>query len=345
MKQAVMTSPGVIEFRDVPVPKPGPNDVLVRIRMIGICGSDIHVRHGRHPFTSFPVVQGHEFSGIVEAVGRRVTSVRPGRKVTATPQLVCGRCAPCRRGDYHICDVLRVQGFQAPGCAQELFLVPEERIVPLPASFTFEKGALVEPAAVGVHAVSRAGRLAGANVAVLGAGPIGNLVGQAARAAGAKVLITDVSEYRLEIARACGLKHVSPAGRESLKEASARVFGARGFEKAFECAAAEAAMNGAIGAIQKGGTIVAVGVYGDRPRVDMGLVQDRELTLTGTLMYRRRDFIKAVRLIRSGGLVTKPLDTRHFPFEEYRKAYDYIDREGERSMKIFVDLDPNQMKE
>jgi L-iditol 2-dehydrogenase len=339
MKQAVMTSPGVIEFRDVPVPKPGPEEVLIRVQRIGICGSDIHVRHGRHPFTSYPVVQGHEFSGVIEAAGKRVRGLRPGQKVTATPQLVCGRCAPCRRGDTHICDVLRVQGFQAPGCAEEFFLVRAEQIVPLPASFSFEQGAMVEPAAVGVHAVSRAGAVAGANVAVLGAGPIGNLVGQAARAAGAKVLITDISEYRLEIARKCGLRSVSLAGRESLKDASTRVFGARGFQKAFECAGAETAVNEAIEAIQKGGTIVAVGVYGDRPRVNMGLVQDRELTLTGTLMYQKPDFLKAVRLMRSRGLVTKPLETRHFPFDEYRAAYDYADREGEKSMKIFVDVE------
>jgi L-iditol 2-dehydrogenase len=329
----------VIEFRDVPVPKTGPEEVLIRVQRIGICGSDIHVRHGRHPFTSYPVVQGHEFSGVIEAAGKRVRGLRPGQKVTATPQLVCGRCAPCRRGDTHICDVLRVQGFQAPGCAEEFFLVRAEQIVPLPASFTFEQGAMVEPAAVGVHAVSRAGAVAGANVAVLGAGPIGNLVGQAARAAGAKVLITDISEYRLEIARKCGLRSVSLAGRESLKDASTRVFGARGFQKAFECAGAETAVNEAIEAIQKGGTIVAVGVYGDRPRVNMGLVQDRELTLTGTLMYQKPDFLKAVRLMRSRGLVTKPLETRHFPFDEYRAAYDYADREGEKSMKIFVDVE------
>lgn len=341
MKQAVMISPGVIEFRDVPVPKPGPEEVLIRVRRIGICGSDIHVRHGRHPFTSYPVVQGHEFSGIIEAVGKRVKGLRPGQKVTATPQIVCGRCAPCRRGDYHICDVLRVQGFQAPGCAQEFFLVRAEQIVPLPASFTFEQGALVEPAAVGVHTVSRAGTMAGTNVAVLGAGPIGNLVGQVARAAGAKVLMTDISGYRLEIARRCGLRSISLAGRETLKNASERVFGAKGFQKAFECAGAEAAINEAIEAIQKGGTIVAVGVYGDRPRVNMGFVQDRELTLTGTLMYQKRDFVKAVRLMRSGALVTTPLETTHFPFAEYRPAYDYADREGERSMKIFVDLETN----
>ncbi len=339
MRQAVMTSPGVIEFRDVPVPKPGPEEVLIRVRRIGVCGSDIHVRHGRHPFTPYPVVQGHEFAGVIEEVGKRVKGLRPGQKVTATPQIVCGSCAPCRRGDYHICDVLRVQGFQAPGYAQEFFLARAEQIVPLPASFSFEQGALVEPVAVGVHTVSRAGTMAGLNVVVLGAGPIGNFVGQVARAAGAKVLMTDLSEYRLEIAKRCGLRSVSLAGRETLKDASARVFRAKGFQKAFECAGAEAALNEAIDAIQKGGVIVAVGVYGDRPRVNMGLVQDRELTLTGTLMYQRRDFLKAVRLMSSGALVTAPLETIHFPFERYRAAYDHADSQGERSMKIFIDLD------
>src|SRR4030043_283763 len=109
MRQAIMTSPGEIEFRNVPVPK-------------------------------------------------------PGLKVTATPQIVCGRCGPCRRGDYHICNVLKVQGFQAPGCAQDFFVTEAAKIVPLPASFSFEQGALVEPTAVGVHSVARAGRGAGANV-------------------------------------------------------------------------------------------------------------------------------------------------------------------------------------
>jgi len=338
MRQAIMTSPGEIEFRDVPVPKPGPTQVLIRVKSIGVCGSDVHVRHGRHPFTSYPVVQGHEFSGVVEVVGKRVRNIKPGLKVTATPQIVCGRCGPCRRGDYHICDVLKVQGFQAPGCAQDFFVTEAAKIVSLPASFSFEQGALVEPTAVGVHSVARAGRVAGANVAVLGAGPIGNLVGQVARAMGAKVLITDISPFRLNIARRCGLRLVSDAKSESLEDAAARVFGKAGFRTAFECAGAEAAVSSAIGAIQKGGTIVAVGVYGDRPRLNMGFLQDRELTLAGTLMYQRKDFIKAVRLIQDKRVLTRPLETTHFPFEAYRSAYDYIDREGERSMKVFVDL-------
>jgi 2-desacetyl-2-hydroxyethyl bacteriochlorophyllide A dehydrogenase len=333
-----MTRPGEIEFRDVPSPVPGKGQVLIRVRRIGVCGSDVHVRHGKHPFTPYPVVQGHEFSGVIEKVGRGVVKWKQGLKVTATPQEVCGRCAPCRRGDYHICDNLKVRGFQAPGCAQDLFVTETDKIVPLPTAFTFEQGALVEPVAVAVHSTSRAGRLAGKRVAVLGAGPIGNLVGQVARAQGARVLITDVSAYRLEVAAACGLKSVSNAAVEPLAEASARTFGKAGFDVAFECAGVEAALDAAVGAIAKGGTIVAVGVYGEHPRVNMGFVQDRELNLIGTLMYQYGDFVKAVRLMKSGAVATGPLDSRHFPFDNYSEAYAFIDAQADKSMKVFIDL-------
>jgi len=338
MKQAIMTAPGTIEFRDLAKPSPGKGQVLIRVQRIGICGSDVHVNHGKHPFTSYPVVQGHEFSGVIERVGKGVAKLRPGMRVTAAPQEVCGTCAPCRRGDYHICDHLKVRGFQAPGCAQEWFVTEADKIVPLPAAFTFEQGAFVEPVAVGVHSVARAGRLAGRNVAVLGAGPIGNLVGQVARSQGAKVLITDISDFRLEIAAGCGLKAVSQAKSESLADAAGRVFGRKGFDTAFECAGVEATLGAAVESIQKGGTIVVVGVFGDRPRVNIGLVQDRELALVGTLMYQYRDFVKAVRLMKAGDVVTKPMETRHFAFDAYAEAYAFVDHQADQSMKVFIDL-------
>jgi L-iditol 2-dehydrogenase len=338
MKQATMTAPGHIDVHEANAPTPGPGEVLLRIQRIGVCGSDIHVYHGRHPLTSYPVVQGHEFSAVLEALGPGVRGLTPGDKVTAMPQIVCGKCAPCQRGDYHICDNLKVQGFQAPGCAQELWITQADKIVPLPDAFTFEQGALVEPAAVAVHAVGRAGPLEGRNVAVLGAGTIGNLVAQTAHSSGAHVLITDLSDYRLEIARRCGLQATSNAKTETLAQAVGRVFGKDGFDTAFECVGVEATITDALACIQKGGTIIVVGVFGDQPRLNLALVQDRELNLRGTLMYRREDYQRAVELIASGGILTEPLVSKHFSLDNYLDAYRYIDQFGSQCMKVVIDV-------
>lgn len=338
MKQAVMTSPGKIEIHQTQQPFPGAGEVLLRIQRIGVCGSDVHVFHGKHPYTSYPVIQGHEYSATLEALGPGVSGLELGSKVTSTPQMVCGECAPCKRGDYHICDKLRVEGFQAPGCAQEYWVTAADKIVPLPDGFSYEQGALVEPVSVAVHAVGRAGDLDGANVVVLGAGPIGNLVAQVARACGAKVLITDLSDHRLGLAQQCGLEHTSNPKVETLKQAGERAFGGQDFSVALECVGVEATITAAIENIGKGGLIVVVGVFGEKPRVDLGLVQDRELTLRGTLMYQRSDYLKAVELIESGKVITGPLMSKHFPLEDYLEAYKFIEAQGDKSMKVFIDV-------
>jgi L-iditol 2-dehydrogenase len=328
----------VIHIREVPAPVPGPGEVLLRVRRIGICGSDMHVYHGVQPFTKYPVVQGHEFSAVIEALGEGVGRLEPGTKATARPQVVCGRCRPCLRGDYNICDALKVQGFQAPGCAQDLFITTAERVVPLPDAFTFEQGAIVEPTAVAVRAVQKAGNLADTNAVVLGAGPIGNLVAQAARAAGARVLVTDVSDYRLQIARKCGLENVSHAKQETLADAARRVFGEDGFDAAFECVGAEETITAAVENVAKGGRIIQVGIFPEKPRVDLSLVQDRELSLIGTLMYKHEDYQQAVALIGQGKILTAPLESKHFPLEDYLSAYQYILRQAGQCMKVFIDL-------
>jgi L-iditol 2-dehydrogenase len=340
MKQAVMTAPGEIMIHEVEEPKPSAGEVLLRIQRIGVCGSDIHVYHGKHPYTGYPVVQGHEFSASVVEVGPGVKGLKVGDKVTSMPQIVCGKCEPCLRGDYHICDELRVEGFQAPGCAQELWVAQAEKIIPLPDTFSYEQGALVEPISVAVHAVRRAGDLKGKKVAVLGAGPIGNLVAQVARAEGAEVLVTDISDFRLDIAHQCGLNNAVNPGKESFRDAVHRVFGKESFKVGFECVGVEATMTDAIETIAKGGTIVVVGVFGDKPHVDMGLVQNNELNLVGTLMYKREDYIKAVELIESGDVITAPLMSKHYSMEDYLLAYKFIDQARDKTMKVFIDIAP-----
>ena len=205
MLQQVMTEPGKIEFREVETPKPGQGEVLVKIMKIGVCGSDIHVYHGEHPFTKYPVTQGHEVSGEIAELGEGVTGLRVGQKVTIQPQVVCGKCYPCRHGKYNLCEELKVMGFQTTGVASHYFAVDAQKVTPLPESMSFDEGAMIEPLAVAVHAVRRAGDMEGKKIAVLGAGPIGILVAQAAKGMGAEsVLITDISDVRLQKAKECG---------------------------------------------------------------------------------------------------------------------------------------------
>ena len=185
MLQEVMTAPREIRFDRVPVPTAGPGQVLVKIKRIGICGSDIHVYHGKHPYTKYPVTQGHEVSGQVAALGEGVTQFQVGQRVTIEPQVYCGECYPCTHGKYNLCENLKVMGFQTTGTASEYFAVDASKVTALPAGMSYDEGAMLEPLAVTVHAARRAGDVAGKKVCVLGCGPIGILLVQSLKAFGA----------------------------------------------------------------------------------------------------------------------------------------------------------------
>lgn len=340
MKQAVMTEPGKIEFNDVDRPVPADNQALVQTLRIGVCGSDIHVFHGLHPYTSYPVVQGHEASGVVVEVGAGVKSLAVGDKVTFMPQVTCGECYPCRHGMYHICETLAVMGFQTGGVAQEYFALDEEFILKLPEDISLDHAAMIEPVAVAVHALSRGGDIKDKNVLVLGAGPIGNLVAQVARASGAgRAMITDISKYKLEKARACGIEHTIDTSVEDLDAAISRAFGPDRADLILECVGAQPTIDQAVENARKGTTIVIVGVFGDKPHVDIGLVQDRELKLVGTLMYQKADYERAIELLARGKLSLDEMITHHFHFADYLKAYETIEAAGGDIMKVMITLD------
>jgi L-iditol 2-dehydrogenase/threonine 3-dehydrogenase len=312
---------------------------MLKIQRIGICGSDIHVFHGEHPATPYPVVQGHEYSAIVHAVGKGVEHIRPGMKATAWPQLVCGVCGPCKRGQYNACQELKVQGFQAPGVAQDYFVVPQHRVIPIPDSMTLEQGALVEPAAVGSHSTARTTGIEGRNVVVSGAGIIGNLVAQFAKARGAaKVLITDISDFRLEVARECGIEGTLNVKTIPFAEGAKQFFGDEGFQVGFEAAGVPASLDVLMANVEKGGDIVILGVYAENPTVNMYYLGEHELNVFGSMMYRKEDYKEAVKMIDSGKIQTGPLVSRHFNFEQYLEAYEFIEKQGDGIMKVMIDL-------
>ena len=337
MLQQIMTKPGEIIFKEVPVPELKDNQVLVKIMNIGICGSDIHVYHGEHPFTSYPVTQGHEVSGEITEIGKNVKDFYIGQKVTIEPQVYCGKCHPCRHGKYNLCEELKVMGFQTTGTASQYFSVDASKVTPIPQEMSFVDGAMIEPLAVAVHGVKQVGDVTGMNIAVLGAGPIGNLVAQAAKGMGAeKVMITDVSDLRLEKAKECGIDACVNTRNKDFGEAMIEVFGPDKADVIYDCAGNNITMGQAIKHARKGSTIVLVAVFAGMATVDLAVANDHELDIKSTMMYRHDDYVDAIELVNSGKVNLKPLVSKIFAFKDYLKAYQYIDENRETSMKIII---------
>lgn len=342
MRQAILVSPKKIEFKNIEAPKADTlkeHQVLINIKRIGICGSEIHSYHGLHPATFYPVVQGHEYSAVVVAIGSDVTICKPGDYITARPQLVCGECGPCKRGQYNVCEQLRVEAFQADGVAQDYFITTDDRLVVLPEGMSLDYGAMIEPSAVGAHATNRTD-VKGKNVVVSGAGAIGNLVAQFCKARGAKkVLITDVSDLRLNKANECGIEFTANVLNEPLKEAVNRVFGEEGYQVGFEVAGVESSIRSLMDTIEKGGDIVIVAVFAKDPALSMFYLGEHELRLIGTMMYRHEDYQTAVDYVSRGIVNLEPLISNRFAFEQYKEAYEYIDRNKATTMKVIIDFD------
>lgn len=339
MLQQVMTAPGEIEFREMATPEPKEGEVLVKIMKIGVCGSDIHVYHGEHPFTSYPVTQGHEVSGEIAALGKNVTGLAVGQKVTIQPQVVCGKCYPCRHGKYNLCEELKVMGFQTTGVASHYFAVDAAKVTLLPEEMSFDEGAMIEPLAVAVHAVKRAGDVRGAKIAVLGAGPIGILVAQTAKGLGAEsVMITDVSDLRLAKAKECGVDFCVNTKHENFGGAMVRNFGPDKADVIYDCAGNDITMGQAIQYARKGSTIILVAVFAGMAKIDLAVLNDHELDLNTSMMYRNEDYVDAIRLVNEKKVTLAPLISEHFAFRDYLKAYQFIDANRESTMKVIINV-------
>ena len=333
MTQAIMTKPGKIVYQEVDVPEVKPDQIQIKMKRIGICGSDIHVNHGKHPYTSYPVVQGHEVSAEVVEVGSEVTNCKVGDKVTIQPQVVCGKCYPCTHGLYNDCETLKVM-------ASDYFVVDAKKALVLPEEMSWDHGAMIEPLAVAVHAVRRfSADMTGKKAVVLGGGPIGNLVAQTAKALGAEVvLLSELSTYRRETAKKCGITAVNP-NEKDLLEAIIEACGEDRADVIFECIGINPTTKQAIEYARKGSHIVIVGVFGDLATVDMAAVQDHELTLLGSAMYREEDFKKAIELVADGKIEFESLITHRFGFRDFKKGYDTIDQQKDKAMKVIINME------
>ncbi len=336
MRIATMIAPYHMEFLQKEIPPCAPQQVRIRIKQIGICGSDIHVWHGQHPFTDYPIIQGHEFAGVIDDIGPDV-DLSIGQLVTAMPQIVCNQCNPCKKGRYNICENLKVRGFQANGCGQDYFITDVEQIISLPNDFSLDQAVFMEPMAVAVHAVNRLGDIKGENIVISGAGTIGNLIAQLAQVKGANVLLLDIEDNRLNIAKECGIAQQANVKGDHLEDIVKQYFGAEGFYLAIEASGAESALQNMIPTIEKGGIILIVAVYSKMINLDMARISEHEIIMKGSMMYQKEDWEEA-RAYLKNHIHIQPLITHRFGFEDWAKAYQFIDDNPKQALKVMIKL-------
>ncbi|WP_336023619.1 NAD(P)-dependent alcohol dehydrogenase [Halobellus salinisoli] len=291
MQTAVLVEPTSFELRDRDRPEPGPTDVLVAIREVGICGSDVHYyNHGRigDYVVEDPLILGHESAGEVIAVGDDVSDLEPGDRVALEPGVPCRRCAHCKRGEYHLCEAVEFMATPPhDGAFAEYVAWPADFAYKLPESVSTLEGALCEPLSVGIHAVRRGNVATGDTVLVTGAGPIGLLVADAARAAGATdVLITDIVPEKLEYARDRGIDRAVNVAETSLDDAVDEYTDGVGADVVVEASGAEPSIRSTLDGVRRGGTVVLVGLA-DEAEVPFDVLDviDNELDVHGSFRY------------------------------------------------------------
>ncbi|WP_337268904.1 zinc-dependent alcohol dehydrogenase family protein [Oryzifoliimicrobium ureilyticus] len=319
MKALVLEEIGKLVLRDVEMPETQPDEILVKVEACGICGTDRHLLHGEFPAAP-PVTLGHELTGVVQSVGAKVRSIRPGMRVTCDPNIACGICPECRDGHVNLCRNLRAIGIHRNGGFAEYVAMPETQAVVLPDALDPLYGALCEPLACCLHGVDLANIRTGSSVAVLGGGVIGLLVVQLARLAGATnvVLLTRSAEKR-KLAEGIGATAtIDPSDEAALAEALAEGgLLASGAHTVFECAGVAETVKLSPSLARRGGTVVILGVLpqGEKVEIEPFDILFREIKLIGSFVNPFTQ-TRAAGLIASGAIKVEPLITRKIGFSE-----------------------------
>lgn len=338
MITSIITAPYKIDIREVETPKPQVGEVLVKIKTAAICASDIQVYHGLHKYVSYPIVQGHEAVGYIEAVGCEVKSIKTGDLVVIQPQLGCGECFACMQDRVNVCENLKHYGISKPGHFAEYSSVPEWNAVKLPAGMDTDVGVFIEPFSVACNAIEKGNIKPDYRVVVLGAGTIGNLVAQAAKYRGAEVIITDVMQSKLDIAKSHGIDYCVNTAKLSLKEEIKRIFGDKGVHVIFECAAVKTTFEQAVNCASKASSIVLVGNFKEPILFEIPRIQRKEIELKSVMGTSRKNFLESVEMLSSRKIDLSGMISARFPLRDLQKAYAFID-EHKDTLKVLVDID------
>ncbi|MEO5982105.1 MAG: alcohol dehydrogenase catalytic domain-containing protein [Pedococcus sp.] len=321
-RRIVVTAVESIELREEPTPVPAPGEVRVRTTYIGVCGSDTHAYHGRHPFIPIPYLPGHEATGVVEELGEGVRDVWLGERVVVEPTLPCWQCKPCRNGNENLCENLEFFGcgYSQGGMADQ-FVVRADRLHAIPEQIGDLGAALIEPLSTPVHAGRIAGPLQGRTVAVLGAGTIGLLMLAVARWSGAaKVVVTDPLPAKRAAALGLGADAVVDATAPDVATQVREALG-ESADVVFDCVAVKATTLAGIDMVRKGGTVVVIGVPSGDFELPMRIIQDQQIRIQGSATYVPQDYAIAIEMIKAGAVRAEDFITGQYPLEEAERAF------------------------
>ena len=288
MKALVLTDYFKFEYQDVPAPVCEDDEVVVRVKACAICGSDVHGYDGQSGRRQPPVIMGHEASGVISQVGKKVSAYKEGDRVTFDSTIYCGKCWYCRRGMVNLCSDRKVLGvscdtYRTPGAMAEYVAVPERILYRLPDTVTYEQAAVVEPLSVAVHAVSISRLHLGNRAVIVGAGTIGLLLTQAVKAAGAtELIVVDLDEDKLAVAKKLGATRIINSGKEDVASTVASLTDGEGADIAFEAVGITATLNTAIDSVRTGGSVVMVGNIAQKVDFPLQKCVTRQIDLQGS---------------------------------------------------------------
>lgn len=316
-----------LRLADIPVPAPGPGEVLVKVAACGLCHTDLHyLDHGTPTFKAPPLVLGHEISGTVAALGAGVSGWSEGDRVLLPAVLPCGACTLCREGRENICEQSRMFGNHIDGGFAEFVVAPAKDLLHLPGEIPLAEGAIIADAlTTPFHAVVRRGRVAAGDwVLVLGCGGVGLNLVQLAAAVGARVIAVDVAADKLDWAVRLGaLEIIDPADGERLDKAVRRITGS-GVDVAFEAIGKASTQEQAFGCVRTGGRLVLVGFSPEAMTLASGRAMFREIEIVGSLGCRPVDYARVIELVRRGKVKLAELVTHRFPLERIHEGLDAL---------------------
>ena len=339
MKSIVLMQAKKLEIQDHPVPKiTNPDDVLIRVKAVGICGSDIHAYDGSLTTIKYPRTIGHEVVGEVTDVGDAVTHVTPGDHVAMDPVVSCGVCLPCRNGRRNVCRDVKCMGVAAEGGAAEYIILPALNVVIMPSDIPWNEAVLAEPFTIGANATAQARVVPGDMALVMGAGTIGLVAMQAAKIRGARVMIADIVDSRLKLAAQLGADQVVNSKTEDLAAAVSEFTKGEGVTVFIDAVGAPALLVLGTELSAPTGRIVALGLTGDLLTLPQAAISKKELELIGSRMHSNR-FPEVIGWLNEKKVHTAPMVTHAFPFTQAQAAFDLIEKSPQDTCKVILTFD------